>query len=331
MLVVRQRAREDPFKRQCHCALMTLAFFLRHNLPTSLVLTKAAMPTNSDEALNSLNSPPIYRWVAVVAYNGACFHGWQKQKHQPEVESVQSALESAISRVANETVSVVCAGRTDAGVHGSGQVIHFETHARRAEYSWWMGINANLPKGVSVEWVGPAEQPFHARFSAIARRYFYVIDNSRVRPALQEGQLSWWRHALDANRMHQAAQHFVGEHDFTSLRAQDCQAKSAVRNIHHVRVSRHGDFVIADIKANAFLYHMVRNLMGVLIPIGQGEADVEWAQTVLEAKDRKQAGITAPSQGLYFARAYYPDHFVVSSQVHYPKFLKPIPGVTDEQ
>jgi tRNA pseudouridine38-40 synthase len=274
--------------------------------------------------------PVTHSWVAVVAYNGGLFQGWQKQKHQPHVTSIQSALEKAISSVANEPVTIMCAGRTDAGVHGSGQVIHFETQAHRPQYGWWMGINASLPKGITLEWIAPAEPEFHARFSAKARRYFYVIDNLPVRPALQADQLAWWRHPLNADRMHQAAQSLLGEHDFSAFRAQDCQAKSPVKILHHLRVRRCGDFVIADIKANAFLYHMVRNLMGVLIPIGQGEAELDWSKQVLESRDRKHAGVTAPPQGLYFARAYYSDAFAVSQQVFYPRFLKAIPGVVDE-
>lgn len=270
-----------------------------------------------------------HKWVAVIAYNGALFHGWQYQKHQPEANTLQAALQQAISSVADEEVSVVCAGRTDAGVHASGQVIHFETHATRSTYSWWMGINANLPPGISVEWINQAEEGFHARFSAYARRYFYVIVNTQVRPALQADQLSWWRYPLDVVPMQQAANSLVGEWDFSAFRARDCQAKSAVKQLHHFRIIRSGDLIIADVQANAFLYHMVRNLMGVLIPIGQGTADVSWAAQVLAGRDRRQAGITAPPHGLYFAKAYYPACYQVSQQRFFPRFLSALSGLKD--
>lgn len=271
-----------------------------------------------------------HKWVAVLAYNGAMFHGWQYQKHQPEAKTLQAALQQAISRVADEDISVVCAGRTDAGVHASGQVIHFETYATRSPYNWWMGINANLPSGMSLEWIEQAEEGFHARFSAYARRYFYVIVNTKVRPALQADQLSWWRYPLDVVPMQQAANSLLGEWDFSAFRARACQAKSAVKRLHHIRIVRSGDLVIADVKASAFLYHMVRNLMGVLIPIGQGVADVGWAAQVLASKDRRQAGITAPPQGLYFAKAYYPQCYQVSRQRFFPRFLSAVSGLMDD-
>ncbi|WP_050757996.1 tRNA pseudouridine(38-40) synthase TruA [Bermanella marisrubri] len=247
------------------------------------------------------------RFVAGVEYNGALFKGWQKQKHYAG-PSVQEALEKAISRVANHTVDVVCAGRTDAGVHASAQVIHFDTSAVRDERAWKLGINTNLPDGVCVNWIMPAPQDFHARFSAVARRYRYFIMNKQVKPGLMHDGVSWWRRPLDAEKMHEAAQYLLGEHDFTSFRAKDCQARHAVRTMKYISVKRLNDWVIVEVCANAFLYHMVRNIVGVLLPIGEGKKPVEWCEQVLAAQDRRQAGVTAPGEGLYFVNVEYPEY-----------------------
>lgn len=248
----------------------------------------------------------VQRWVAGVEYNGAMFQGWQKQKHQPGV-SVQDALEKAISKVANHEVEIVCAGRTDAGVHGAAQVIHFDSPSIRSERSWKLGINTQLPFGVCLNWIQPVESDFHARFSAVARRYRYFIMNKPVKPGLMHDQVTWWRHPLDAEKMNQAAQALLGEHDFTSFRARDCQARHAVRTMKDISVKRLGDWVMLEVCANAFLYHMVRNIAGVLLPIGDGRKSVEWCAEVLAAQDRTKAGITAPGEGLYFVDVEYPD------------------------
>lgn len=259
----------------------------------------------------------VKRWVAGVEYNGALFKGWQKQKHHPG-PSIQESLEVAISKVANHKVDVVCAGRTDAGVHASAQVIHFDSFANRTERSWKLGVNSTLPHGVCLNWIQLApekdasdseytrEGPFHARFSAVARRYRYFILNKPVKPGLMHDQATWWRRPLDANKMHQAAQFLVGEHDFTSFRARDCQANHAVRTMKDVSVTRVNDWVVIEVCANAFLYHMVRNIAGVLLPIGEGKKPVTWCFEVLAAKDRTKAGVTAPGEGLYFVDVEYP-------------------------
>lgn len=254
----------------------------------------------------------VQRWVAGIEYNGALFKGWQKQKHHPG-PSVQASLESALSRVANHPVDVVCAGRTDAGVHASAQVIHFDTTANRSERSWKLGVNTGLPDGICLNWVQPApiieghENLFHARFSAVARRYRYFILNKPVKPGLMHDQTTWWRRPLDAQRMHEAAQALIGEHDFTSFRARDCQANHAVRTMKDVSVTRMNDWVIIEVCANAFLYHMVRNIAGVLLPIGEGKKPISWCSEVLQAQDRTKAGVTAPGEGLYFVDVEYPD------------------------
>lgn len=261
------------------------------------------------------------RWVAGVEYNGARFHGWQKQKHQPGV-SIQEALEAAISEVADHEVGIVCAGRTDSGVHASAQVIHFDSTAVRSDRGWKMGINTKLPDGICVNWVQPINGEFHARFSAVARRYRYFIMNKPVKPGLMHDQVTWWRKPLDAEKMHQAAQSLLGEHDFTSFRARDCQANHARRTMKDISVKRMGDWVMLEVCANAFLYHMVRNIAGVLLPIGHGSKPVEWCGQVLAAQDRTKAGVTAPGEGLYFVDVEYPDYPELPSYKNGPPFYE---------
>ena len=265
---------------------------------------------------------PTYRIAAIVEYHGAHFHGWQRQKHHPE-PTIQAALEDALSKVANESISVVCAGRTDAGVHASTQVIHFDTHAKRKSYGWLMGTNAQLPTGIALRWVSEVDAEFHARFSATARRYRYIIHNKPVKQGLMHDMFTWWRFPLDEVKMHEAAQSLLGENDFTSFRAKDCQSTTPFRNIQSISVKRFGDLVMIEVQANAFLYHMIRNIAGVLIPIGCERKPVEWCKEVLELKDRSEAGVTAPSEGLYFVGVEYPEVFEIPSQPWGPVFVEP--------
>ena len=241
-----------------------------------------------------------------VEYNGSHYNGWQYQDHSP---SIQEAVEKAISTVANEKVTVICAGRTDTGVHAMQQVIHFETEVERTDYSWLHGGNANLPKDISFLWAKQVSEDFHARYTATARQYRYVILNRDVRPSYLKSLVSWEFRPLDAKPMHEAAQHLIGEHDFSSYRAMGCQSKHANRCINFINVNRHGDFIYIDIEANAFLYHMVRNIAGVLIEIGAGEQPVDWSKEVLEYRDRTKGGVTAPPDGLYLANVIYPEEF----------------------
>lgn len=266
----------------------------------------------------------VQRYAAIVEYNGACFHGWQKQKHHNE-PTVQAALEAAISMVANHPVEIVCAGRTDAGVHATRQVIHFDTTAKRPDYNWLMGVNTNLPDGVALQWLSAVDGDFHARFKAQARRYRYIINNAPFKQALQHDQLTWWRYPLDAERMHEAAQALIGEHDFSAFRAKDCQAKSPVKTMHHIQVKRWGNIIMLELEASAFLYHMVRNIVGVLLPIGEGSKPVSWMAEVLATRNRKQAGITAPGEGLYFVGVKYPEAFAaIPCQPYGPALLEPV-------
>ncbi|OOZ40818.1 tRNA pseudouridine(38-40) synthase TruA [Solemya pervernicosa gill symbiont] len=253
-----------------------------------------------------------------IEYNGSSFHGWQRQRSVP---SVQESIEAALTKVANHPIVVVCAGRTDAEVHATGQVIHFESDAERRERAWMLGSNANLPDGVSVTWAQRVSDDFHARFSATGRRYRYVILNRDSRPGVMSGRVSWIYAPLDANRMHRAAQALLGECDFTSFRAQGCQSNTPWRRLDEIKVTRSGDFVVIEVEANAFLHHMVRNIAGVLIAIGSGDQSVEWAAEVLALRDRTQAGVTAPPHGLYLVKVRYPEQFAIPDSGSGPLLL----------
>lgn len=247
--------------------------------------------------------PGQHRYAAIVEYSGAAFAGWQRQRH---AMTVQEAVETALAAVAAQPIEVVCAGRTDAGVHATYQVIHFDSGAARPASAWVRGANSHLPHSVRLTWAGEVAADFHARFKARQRAYRYVIASRQVRPALQHELVAWTYKTLDAERMQAAGLALIGEHDFTSFRASECQASHALRRISRLDVSRHGDFLYLDIEANAFLHHMVRNIGGVLMAVGAGEKPVEWVSEVLAARDRRLAGVTAPPQGLYLVKVDYP-------------------------
>ena len=233
-----------------------------------------------------------------IEYDGSAFRGWQAQSH---VQGVQTAVEAALAHVADHPVEVVAAGRTDAGVHAAMQVAHFDTAASRTQRSWVLGANSGLPRQVSVLWARQVPEGFHARYSAFARSYRYFILNRPVRPALGAQYVSWVREPLDHERMQVAAQQLVGEHDFSSFRAAECQSRTPMRHLHRIDVERHGELLTISVTANAFLHHMVRNIAGVLIAVGRGDEPVEWVGEVLAARDRKQGGVTALPEGLYLA------------------------------
>jgi tRNA pseudouridine38-40 synthase len=248
----------------------------------------------------------VTRWAAGIEYRGTAYAGWQRQGHAP---SVQQEVERVLSAVADHPVKVTAAGRTDAGVHAYSQVVHFDSEAPRAPHAWLFGGNSQLPRDISLRWVQAADAAFHARYSAIARRYRYVMLTRRTRSALLDGRVAWLTTPLDAEAMHGAAQALVGEHDFSAFRDAGCQARTPMRRVDALAVWRRGEFVVLDIRANAFLHHMVRNIAGVLIAIGQGKQPEGWARTVLESRQRTAGGITAEAGGLYFVGPEYPAQF----------------------
>ncbi len=252
-----------------------------------------------------------------IEYDGTKFCGWQAQRG---VRTVQQTVEDGLSRVADHAVQLTCAGRTDSGVHAVGQVVHFDSDAERTPRSWVLGCNANLPHDVSVLWSRPVSDDFHARFGALARSYRYVILNRATRPAVLDRRVCWHHQALDAERMQQAAQSLLGEHDFSTFRALACQAKHPVRTVEALRVSRAGDLVYLDITANAFLHHMVRNVAGVLLAIGSGERPVEWVDELLQARDRTVGGVTAVAAGLYLVSVRYPAQYELPPAAAAPRF-----------
>lgn len=254
-----------------------------------------------------------------IEYDGARFYGWQRQK---DVPSVQAHLEEALSKIANGlSIDVQCAGRTDAGVHGTGQVVHFDVDIVRPLKAWTMGVNTQLPDSIAVRWAKEVPDDFHARFSATARRYRYVIYNHPLRPGILRQGVSHYHGELDADLMHQAGQYLLGENDFTSFRAVHCQSKTPWRNIHHINVKRQGAYIVIDIKANAFVHHMVRNITGSLITVGRKEKDPSWIQWLLAAKDRTLASATAKAEGLYLVEVSYPSAFDLPSSPVGPLFL----------
>lgn len=257
------------------------------------------------------------KFAACIEYNGTAYCGWQRLSHAP---SVQEEVEKALSNIANEKIDVVCAGRTDSGVHGLGQIIHFETNAERNNKAWQMGGNTQLADDISIRWVDRVADDFHARFSALSRSYRYVILNRKSRPAILHQQVCWFSYPLDAERMQQAAQALIGEQDFTSFRAAGCQAKHAMREVQKITVKREGEFIYIDITANAFLHHMVRNIVGSLIPIGQGKKPISWIASLLKKQDRTIAGATAAASGLYFVSVEYPEKFGLDVPLVIPKF-----------
>lgn len=264
-------------------------------------------------------SSAFVRYAACVQYDGTPYHGWQRLKSG--LPSVQQTVEEALSKVANHPVAVVCAGRTDAGVHGANMIIHFDSDAKRTGRNWMMGANTNLPDTVSIAWVTPVAPNFHARFEARWRRYRYVILTDVVRPAHLPKGVTWTHKQLDPVRMQAAAQHLIGEHDFTSYRAVQCQAHSPVREITRLDVIQTGNYIVLDVQGNGFLHHMIRNIAGVLMSIGAGKREPEWAREVLDARDRTAGDITAKPHGLYFVGAGYDAEFKLPQRPLGPWFL----------
>jgi len=257
----------------------------------------------------------VARYAIGIEYSGSAYCGWQRQRH---CESIQQHVESAIAFVANHDIKLACAGRTDSGVHAMEQVAHFESDSRRSRRAWLLGSNCRLPLDIRLKWVVPVADDFHARFSAEARAYRYVILNSKVSSAVFHDRVSWEFRPLDHERMHECAQILVGEHDFSAFRAAGCQARSSWRCIHSLKLSRAGDLIFLDIKANAFLYHMVRNIAGSLMTVGRGDQGSAWFRRVFESGNRNLADVTAPASGLYFLKAYYPLQYALPTELKKP-------------
>ncbi len=251
------------------------------------------------------------RIALIVEYDGSQYHGWQAQNG---LHTVQGTLETALSQIANDEIKVTCAGRTDTGVHATNQVIHFDSDKDRSVRAWIYGANSFLPKDICVRWGKEMPETFHARYSGLSRRYRYVIHNTPIRPALLGSNVTWQYRQLDHRLMHEAAQLLLGEHDFTSFRSVECQSKTPMRSVFEISVIRKLDFVVLDIRANAFLHHMVRNIAGVLMAVGASRHPVDWVTDVLAAKDRKLGAETAPPYGLYLVSVAYPPEFGMIEQ-----------------
>jgi tRNA pseudouridine38-40 synthase len=237
-----------------------------------------------------------------VEYDGSQYFGWQSQASG---HTVQDELQVALSGIANEPISVIAAGRTDTGVHALEQVVHFNTNVERPLTAWVRGVNALLPSSIAVLWAHPVPEEFHARFSAQARSYRYLLINRSVRNALRYGKAGWFHAPLNVEKMCEAAQYLLGEHDFSALRAAECQAKSPIKNLAQLDIQKQGDTIIFDLSANAFLHHMVRNIVGCLVSVGKGKHPPQWMREVLEGKERSLAAPTFAPDGLYLYRVTF--------------------------
>lgn len=261
------------------------------------------------------------RIILVLEYDGSRYCGWQSQ---PEGCSVQDALETALSKIAKEAIRVITAGRTDAGVHALYQVVHFDTLAQRPISAWIRGVNALLPGDIAILWAVEASDKFHARYSAVERRYLYLLSNQPVRPGIHDKKIGWYHQPLELDKMQAAGNILIGEHDFSSFRSSECQAKSPIRTITQLGIARYGDLLIFDLRANAFLQHMVRNIIGCLVYIGKGKYSAEWVYELLESRNRTYAAPTFSSAGLYLAGVKYDRDWCMPELAEVPI----IPGIS---
>lgn len=289
--------------------------------------TSKAYARNGEVVADTLWPEGMRRIALGVEYNGTGFRGFQWQPHDPK--TVQGVLQKALSAVACEPITLVCAGRTDSGVHGTGQVVHFDTLAQRPEKAWRLGARAHLPYGVSISWAKEVSPQFHARFSAQARAYRYLLSDRPASHGLLHDQVSWFDRPLNLEWMREGAAHLVGEHDFSSFRAAQCQARNPVRRIHHLHLVRRGHLIILEVRANAFLHHMVRNIVGVLSAVGHGDIPPGKVAEILAARDRKAAGVTAKPNGLYLVKVDYPAMFALPELSPGPLFIdEPVGALT---
>jgi tRNA pseudouridine38-40 synthase len=259
----------------------------------------------------------MFNIVLHIEYNGTAYHGFQRQTELP---TIQRCLEDVVSQVADTPISINCAGRTDAGVHATAQVINFLTSVSRPLRAWSLGVNQYLPSDIAVRHVMEMPEDFHPRFSAVSRTYRYIINNHPLRHGLWNTLTAHTPISLDADLMQQAASYLLGEHDFSAFRGAGCQANHPIRTVEFCNISRKQDFIIIDIKANAFLHHMVRNIVGSLAVVGKGAEPPEWINNILLGKDRRDAGMMMPAQGLYLVGVEYPKPFESVSVLQYPPF-----------
>ncbi|QJC38010.1 tRNA pseudouridine(38-40) synthase TruA [Enterobacteriaceae endosymbiont of Donacia marginata] len=263
-----------------------------------------------------------YKFALGVEYNGTNYHGWQKQKKYHKKKTIQEYLEKVISKIANHDVIIFCAGRTDIGVHSLGQVVHFETYSFRKKKSWILGINSLLPKDIVIKWIVSVKKEFHARFSALSRRYFYIIYNNKYRSAIFNNLSTLSNHKLNIKKIKNAMKYLLGEHNFSSFQSGKKKNGSSFRNILNCDIKKYGNYIILDIKANAFLYHMVRNIVGSLIEIGIGNQNEDWLLELIKSEDRTKAAVTVKPNGLFLAGVEYPTHFRIPNIKHNLFFFK---------
>lgn len=274
----------------------------------------------ADSPFSDTPIPAGTRIACRIEYDGSHYHGWQSQPHVGSA-TVQDQLERALAEIANTSLRVHCAGRTDTGVHAFSQIIHFDAPVARSEKAWVIGGNSVLPRDVRLHWATPVASRFHARFSAQARCYRYVIANTVIRPALLQSQVTWHRQPLDAGAMHAASQSLLGERDFSAFRAASCQSSTPMRNVQQVAVVRCRDLVILEVTANAFLHHMVRNIAGALLAVGDGRKPIGWIAELLSLRDRRLAAETAAAGGLYLVDVAYPHEFGLPATPYGPLLL----------
>lgn len=275
---------------------------------------------NFEQQFDPAPVAPGTRFALRIEYQGQCYHGWQAQPHLA-VDTVQETLEAALGKIASQPVRVACAGRTDTGVHGYAQVVHFDDPVGRSPKAWVVGTNSALPDSIRVHWAVPVPEDFHARFSATNRRYRFIINNSPIRSAHLAGLVTWNRRPLAESLMHDAAQTLLGEQDFSAFRAAGCQSNTPFRFVERVSVFRRGDLVVIDITANAFLHHMVRNIAGSLMMVGAGLKPVSWIGELMAGKDRTVAADTADGAGLYLVDVGYPERFGLPATPEGPMLL----------
>jgi tRNA pseudouridine38-40 synthase len=292
-----------------------LFFMSNHFIPKNTVYKR-----NGEVLGDAIWPEQMQRVVLAIEYRGSDYHGFQTQPNG--VNTVQQALEKALSKVADEKITLVCAGRTDAGVHATHQIIHFDTLAKRPEKAWVLGTRPHLPDTIGVRWAKNVPPHFHARFSALNRTYRYLLSDSKTSSALLHDQVTWSSRPLNLEKMREAADYLIGQHDFTSFRATQCQAKSPVRTLHYLRLIRRGDLIVLEVQANAFLHHMVRNIVGALLAVGTGDKPALWVAEVLAARDRAKASVTAKPHGLYLVCVDFPEEFDLPKNNPGPFFIE---------